>query len=187
MKMNPGPNNWKKLSGRIAYDNPWVQIDEHMVKTPAGTDGIYGIVHFKTNAIAIIPLDEEVNTWIVGQWRYPLGSFEWEVPEGGCPLGTLPEATALRELKEETGLEAGSLQLILEMQLSNSTTNEVSYTYIARDLKMTEAEPEETEDLHIRKLPFQELYEMTMRGEIRDGLSVASILKAKLLLDAGLL
>ena len=185
MKMNEAVNPWKKITSEVKYENHWIKIVEDKVKNPAGNDGIYGVVHFKTNAIAIIPLDESNNTWIVGQYRYPLNSYEWEVPEGGCPLGTSPVDTAKRELIEEVGLQAEHMELILEMQLSNSTTDETSYTYIARGLTYIGEHPEEEEQLMIKKLPFEEVYQMVMRGEIRDALSVASILKAKILLAEG--
>lgn len=186
MKKNLAPNPWKKLSTEVKYENKWIKIMEDQVTNPAGKPGIYGVVHFKTYAIAIIPLDEENNTWIVGQYRYPLDSYEWEVVEGGCPEGTLPVETAHRELMEEVGLRAESMELILEMQLSNSTTDEVSYTYIARGLTQETARPEEDEQLVIRKVPFEELYQMVLRGEIRDSLSVASILRAAVLLKGGI-
>lgn len=185
MKKNEAHNPWTKLSTEVKYENKWVKLIEDQVLNPVGNKGIYGVVHFKIIAVAIIPLDEDNNTWIVGQYRYPLDSFEWEVVEGGCPEGTLPLDTAHRELKEEVGLKAESMEMILEMQLSNSTTDEISYTYIARGLSFVGDEPEEEEKLTVKKIPFEELYQMTMRGEIRDGLSVASILKAKMLLDAG--
>lgn len=185
MKMNETENPWQKIASDVKYDNPWITIIEDKVKNPAGNDGIYGVVHFKTNAVAIIPLDENNNTWLVGQYRYPLNSYEWEVPEGGCPLGTLPADTAKRELIEEVGLQADHVELILEMQLSNSTTDEISYTYVARGLKFVGEHPEEEEQLTIKKLHFNEVYEMVLRGEIRDALSVASILKAKVLMDQG--
>ena len=181
--MNEAPNPWTKLGSEVKYENPWIKIIEDKVLNPAGNNGIYGVVHFKTCAIAIIPLDEDNNTWIVGQYRYPLNSYEWEVIEGGCPEGTLPLDTAKRELIEEAGLNAEEFELILEMQLSNSTTDEVSYTYIARQLTYVGERPEEDEQLCIKKLPFEEVYQMVMRGEIRDGLSVGSILKAKAVLD----
>ena len=185
MKKNEAENPWTKLSGEVKYENPWIKVTEDKVKNPAGNDGIYGVVHFKTHAIAIIPLDENNNTWIVCQYRYPLHSYEWEVVEGGCPEGTSPIETAKRELIEEVGLKAEHFEMILEMQLSNSTTDELSYTYLARGLSYVGEEPEEDEQLAIRKLPFEEVYQMVLRGEIRDGLSVGSILKAKLLLDQG--
>ena len=183
MKMNEAPNPWTKLSGGVKYENPWIRVTEDKVLNPAGKDGIYGVVHFKTHAIAIIPLDEQNNTWIVGQYRYPLSSYEWEVIEGGCPEGTLPRDTAYRELIEEAGLQAEEFEMILEMQLSNSTTDELSYTFIARNLKLVGPQPEEDEQLCIKKLPFEEVYQMVLRNEIRDSLSIASILRAKAFLS----
>ena len=187
MKMNEAPNPWVTKSSNAIYENPWIEIIEHQVVNPAGNDGIYGVVHFKTKAIAIIPLDENKNTWLVGQYRYPLNSYEWEIVEGGCHEGYTPLETAAQELHEEVGLKAESYQMILEMQLSNSTTDEVSYTYIAKGLTYIGEEPEEDERLAIRKVPFEEVYQMVLKGEIRDSLSVASVLKAKVLLDQGLI
>ena len=123
MKKNKAENPWTKLYREVKYENPWIKVTEDKVKNHAGNDGIYGVVHFKTHAIAIIPLDENNNTWIVGQYRYPQNSYEWEVVEGGCPVGTSPLETAKRELIEEVGLKAESFEMILEMQLSNSTTD----------------------------------------------------------------
>ena len=187
MKMNPAPSPWINKSSEIKYENPWIRIVENQVINPAGNDGIYGVVHFKTKAIAIIPLDEEYNTWIVGPSRYPLDSYEWEIVEGGCHEGSTPLETAARELHEEVGLKAERYEMILEMQLSNSTTDEVSYTFVAKGISYIGEQPEEDEQLAIRKLPFEEVFQMVMRGEIRDALAVASVLKAKALIDRGLI
>ena len=178
-------NPWKTLSSEIKYENPWIKVVENKVINPAGKDGIYGVVHFKNKAVAVIPLDDDYNTWIVGQYRYTLNLFEWEVPEGGCPENEDTLKAAKRELLEEVGLEARNLEMILTMQLSNSVSDEVSFTYVAKGLTYVGNSPEETEELHIRKLPFEEVYQMVMRGEINDGLSVASILKVKILIDEG--
>jgi 8-oxo-dGTP pyrophosphatase MutT (NUDIX family) len=178
-------NPWITKSKEIKYENPWIKVVENQVINPAGKDGIYGVVHFKNTAIAIIPLDEEYNTWIVGQYRYTLDSFEWEVPEGGSLKSEAPLDGAKRELAEETGYEASEYIKVLEMQLSNSVSDEVSVTYVAKGLTFIGDSPEETEKIYVKKLPFQELFEMTMRGEIRDGLSVASILKVKLMIELG--
>ncbi len=178
-------NPWKTLSTEVKYDNPWISLSESKVLNPAGNPGIYGVVHFKNRAMAILPLDEDYNTWIVGQFRYTLNSYEWEVVEGGCPLNEDILEGAKRELIEETGLNASLWELILESQLSNSVSDEIGYSYVAKGLKLTKSEPEETEQLQVRKLPFEELYKMAMRGEIKDGLSLATIFKAKLLILEG--
>jgi 8-oxo-dGTP pyrophosphatase MutT (NUDIX family) len=180
-------NPWKTLSRDTVYSNPWITLQESKVINPAGNPGIYGVVHFKNRAIAIIPLDEDMHTWIVGQYRYTLDTYEWEVPEGGAPLDEDPLAGAKRELREEVGLEAENWQLVLETQLSNSVSDEIGLTYVARNLREVGSTPEETEVLQVKRLPFSEAVDMVMNGQIKDGLSVASILKVKLMLDRGLL
>ncbi len=175
-------NPWTTLQSEEKYDNPWVRVVEHQVLKPSGNPGIYGTVHFKNLAIGILPLTESGHTWLVGQWRYPLGVYSWEIPEGGGPRGVDPLESAKRELKEETGLTARDWQLILEMDLSNSTTDERSYSYLARGLSEGESEPEEEERLALKKLPFEQVLAMVLKGEIRDGLSVATILQAARLL-----
>jgi ADP-ribose pyrophosphatase len=177
-------NPWITKSTETKYDNPWIRLDESQVINPAGNDGIYGVVHFKNRAMAIIPLDEENNTWIVGQFRYTSKTYEWEVIEGGVPEGEDLLEGAKRELKEEAGLIANEWTMIIDgCQLSNSVSDEIGYAYIARGLTITETNPEETEQLQIRKLPFDELVTMVMNGEIKDLLSVASVLKVKTLID----
>ncbi len=180
--MDETKNPWQTLSSEIKYDNNWIRVIENKVINPAGNLGIYGVVHYKNIAVAVIPLDEENNTWIVGQYRYALNLYEWEVPEGGCPEGEDPLNAAKRELLEEVGLEAESFELIQKMELSNSVSNEISYTYIARGLKHVGSEPEDTEQLQVRKLPFEEVFKMAMNGAIKDALSVAGILKVKLMM-----
>ena len=176
-------NPWKTLSEETAYENPWIRVSHREVLNPAGNPGIYGVVHFKNLAIAIVPIDGDGNTWLVGQYRYTLNEYSWEIPEGGGPLGTDPLESAKRELLEETGITADTWTEVGHLALSNSVSDERGVIYLARDLHFGEAEPEETEDLMLRKLPFSEAVEMVMRGEITDALAVASILKVKVLLD----
>lgn len=178
-------NPWTTKSSKKIYENPWIELTEFQVIHPGGKDGIYGVVHFKNMAVAIIPLDEDYNTWIVGQYRYTLNEYSWEIPEGGGKLDIDPLESAKRELLEETGIKAGRWDEILRIDLSNSVTDERGITYIARDLTFHDPEPDEDEDLQIRKLPFSEVYEMTMRGEVTDGLAVASILKTATLIEKG--
>ena len=181
-------NPWITKSTENKYDNPWIRLDESQVINPAGKDGIYGVVHFKNRAMAIIPLDDDNNTWIVGQFRYTTKTYEWEVIEGGVPEGEDLLEGAKRELEEEAGLIASDWKLIIDgCQLSNSVSDEIGYAYIARGLTITETNPEETEQLQIRKLPFDELVTMVMNGEIKDLLSVASVLKVKVLIESGLI
>ncbi|MEM9929432.1 MAG: NUDIX hydrolase, partial [Bacteroidota bacterium] len=172
---------WKTLSTKVTYENPWIRIEHNEVINPAGNPGIYGLVKFKNHAIGIVPVDEEGNTWLVGQFRYALGSYEWEIPEGGCPVGTDPLATAQRELKEETGLVANRWIQIMEFHLSNSVTDEYGVAFLAQNLTMTTAEPEETEDLQLKKVPLREAIAMTFDGRIKDALSMLALQRVALL------
>jgi 8-oxo-dGTP pyrophosphatase MutT (NUDIX family) len=151
------------------------------VITPAGTEGIYGKVHFKNIAIGVIAIDAEENTYLVGQYRFPLDRYSWEIPEGGCPEGTDWLTAAKRELKEETGFEARSWKEILRMDVSNSVSDEFAVVYVAQDLIAGEAEPEDTEQLSVQKMPFTQALEWVMEGKITDSISVAAILKWELI------
>ena len=174
-------NPWTTLERKEIYDNNWINVNEHQVINPSGGPGIYGVVHFKNLAIGILPLDEDNNTWLVGQYRYPLQAYSWEIPEGGGPLGLDPLDGAKRELLEETGLTATNWTELQRMHLSNSVSDELAIIYVARGLTMGVAAPEETEDLQLRKLPFEEAYQMVLDGTITDSMSVAAILKTKVL------
>jgi len=171
-------NPWSTLSSREVYDNKWIQVAEHQVINPAGGHGIYGKVHFKNKAIGIVALDEEDTTWLVGQWRYTLNEWSWEIPEGGGPLQDDPLQSAKRELKEETGLIANQWTLIQRAHLSNSVSDEEGFIFLAEELSQQESELEETEaDMKVWKLPFQEALTMVLDGKITDSLSVMAILK----------
>lgn len=180
-------NPWTTLRSELKFETPWIAVTKHDVLNPAGKNGLYGVVHFKNLAIGVLPLDKDLNTWLVGQWRYPLNAYSWEIPEGGGPHDKDPLDSAKRELKEETGLIAKTYTELCRMHTSNSATDEYAIIYLARDLKLTEAEPEESEALKIKKLPFDEAYNMVMQGEITDSLSMVAILKTRILLQAGLI
>jgi hypothetical protein len=107
-------NPWQVLAARQMYDNNWIQVTEYDVINPNGGKGIYGKVHFKNIAIGVVVLDEQMNTYLVGQFRFPLGEYSWEIPEGGGSLNIDPLDSAKRELLEETGLVANNWQLILK-------------------------------------------------------------------------
>ncbi len=183
--MNESINPWKVLNEKKIYDNPWISLIEFDVINPSGGKGIYGKVHFKNMAIGIMPLDESMNTYLVGQYRFVLNAYSWEIPEGGCPAGTDTLEAAKRELMEETGLEAGQWQKLMNFHLSNSVSDEYGEIFLARQLVQHMPEPEETEQLQIKKLPFEEAYEMIESGKITDSISVAAIQKVKLMLLEG--
>lgn len=178
-------NTWKTLSSELVYESPWIAVNKHQTINPAGNPAVYSVVNFKNLAIGIIPLSEDGYTWLVGQWRYPLNAYSWEIPEGGGPLGEEPKNTAIRELKEETGIVAKNLEEIMQMHLSNSATNEHAFVFLATNLTFEESEPEESEDLKVKKIHINDVFDMVLRGEITDSISVAAIFKVKYLIDSG--
>lgn len=183
--MNEQLNPWQVLEEKKIYENPWIKLTEFDVINPSGGKGIYGKVHFKSIAVGALALDEELNTYLVGQYRFPLDRYSWEIPEGGGAFGVDPVESAKRELLEETGLVATDWTQIIEMHLSNSVSDEYAVIYLARGLQQETASPEETEQLQVKKLPFEEVYQMVERGQITDSMSVAAILKVKLMLADG--
>lgn len=169
-------SNWETKSAEVVYENPWIQVEHREVTTPAGEPGIYGVVGFKNKAMGVVPIDDEGNVYLVGQFRYTLGEYSWEIPEGGCPLGEDLLEAAKRELKEETGLMASNWQFVGRIHTSNSVTDEEGFIYLAQSLTQGESAPEETEELAVRRLPLGEAVDMVMRGEITDSVSIAGIL-----------
>jgi 8-oxo-dGTP pyrophosphatase MutT (NUDIX family) len=170
-------NPWKTLSGELKYENKWISVTEFQVINPSGGKGIYGKVHFKNKAIGIVPVDQEMNTWLVGQYRYTLNEWSWEIPEGGGPFNEPPVEAAKRELQEETGLRAEHWTNILRFHTSNSVTDEEGFIFLAEGLTQGDAALEETEaDMKIRKLPLKDAVQMVMEGKITDGLSVMGLL-----------
>ena len=169
--------NWKTLTSRVVFDNPWIRVMEDRVVSPTGSEHDYGHVHFKNKAVAIVPLDDEGNTWLVGQDRFTLGEYSWEVPMGGSDGNEAPLDTAVRELKEETGLTAASYELLMRVHTSNSITDEEGFVFVATGLTEGKPDFDEEEDLSIRKLSLDAAVEMVRRGEITDAISVAALLR----------
>lgn len=178
MEIDENKNPWKRNSTKNIYENPWMRIVEDQVVRPNKSEGIYGHVHFKNKAIGILPIDDELNTWLVGQYRYTLNEYSWEIPTGGVPLTEDTLAGAKRELREETGLIANKWTKLLKIHTSNSVTDEYGYIFIAEDLMQGEMDWDETEELKIKKIPLREALELVMNSEITDSLSIAGILKA---------
>ncbi|MEQ1751418.1 MAG: NUDIX hydrolase [Prosthecobacter sp.] len=175
-------NPWTTLSTRETYSNSWIRVREDQVIKPSGGAGIYGVVEYKNRAVGVVPIDEEGYTWLVGQWRYCHESYQWEIPEGGCPPGEEPAECALRELLEETGIRAAIIEpLLMGVQLSNSTTNEVCDLFVAHGLTFGEAAPEDTEKLKVKRVPLSEAIAMAMDGRIQDSPSVLALLRLALL------
>ncbi len=174
MKFDYTRNPWTLISEEVKYENPWIKLTEHKVLNPKGGDGIYGVVHFKHLAIGIVAMENE-NLWLVGQYRFPLNQYSWEIPEGGGKHGVSPLESAKRELLEEVGAEADYWEEIGRSHLSNSVSDELAILYLAKGLKYTTAEPEDTEELRVRQVSLLEAYEMVKQGEITDSMSIQAI------------
>jgi ADP-ribose pyrophosphatase len=169
-------NPWKMISSKEIYKNQWIRLREDQVITPTGSNGIYGVVETKP-AIGIVPLTKNLETYLVGQYRYTLNTYSWEIPEGGGKDGEDTLSGAKRELKEETGLTADKWTFLDTLYTSNSIMDEVGYVYLAEDLQKGDALPDETEQLKIRMLPFKEAWQMVLQCEIKDALAVIGLMR----------
>ncbi|MBC7721921.1 MAG: NUDIX hydrolase [Pedobacter sp.] len=185
MVIDESVNPWQIIDKNIAYDNPWLQVIHHNVINPSGGKGIYGKVHFKNKAIGVVAVDADKNTYLVGQYRFPINQYSWEIPEGGCPIESDSLETAKRELLEETGLKAEHWLLLGSSYLSNSVSDEYAEYFLATILTQHEAEPEETEQLVLKKVPLAEAFIMIDEGKITDTLSILALHKLQLLLLQG--
>lgn len=174
-------NPWTITGEKKIYENKWIALTEYAVLNPSGREGVYGKIHFKNVAVGVVALDDDEQIWLVGQFRFTLDQYSWEIPEGGAPEGTDPLESAQRELKEETGLTAGNWKQLQTMHLSNSVSDELAIIYLATDLQEGEAEPEETEKLLSKKVSLEEAWQMVENGMITDSMTVAAITKIKLM------
>jgi 8-oxo-dGTP pyrophosphatase MutT (NUDIX family) len=166
---------WTRHRRRVAYDNPWLTVWHDDVTRPDGTPGVYGVVHFANLAAGVLVLDEADRVLLVGQHRYALDAYSWEIPEGGVPSGETAQAGARRELREETGVEASDWRELARIHLSNSVSDELGIMFLATGLTHGVAEPEATEALEIRWVPFDDVLAMTLRGEITDAMTVVAV------------
>ena len=175
-------NNWKIIDEKLIYTNKWISLTHYNVINPNGGEGVYGKVHFKNIAIGIIPIDEEDNTWLVGQHRFPLNMYSWEIPEGGCLLDEEPLEAAKRELLEETGLVAKDWTETFTMYLSNSVCDEKAIIFIAKNLSQHKSQPEETELLKVKKVSLKEAFRMANKNEITDVVTIVALQKVELMM-----
>ena len=166
---------WRRRARRVAYENPWLTVWHDDVVRPDGSPGVYGVVHFASLAVGIVALDADDRVVLVGQHRYPLDTYSWEIPEGGVPAGEDPLDGARRELLEETGVVAAGWREIGRFHLSNSVTDEAGILFLATGLTQETAAPEATEELAVRRAPFEEALAMTLDGRITDAMAIMGI------------
>jgi 8-oxo-dGDP phosphatase len=178
--LKPHGKPWSRSRPRVAYENPWLTVTEYDAVAPTGRPAFYGVVGFKNVATAILPVHEDGAVVLVGQHRFPLDDYSWELPEGGAPLAEDPLDGARRELREEAGLEAAEWREILRLQLSNSVTDETAVGFLATGLSLCPdgPSPEETEALALVRAPFREVLDAAVAGYLKDALTVAMLLRA---------
>ena len=175
--MTSSNHGWQMLSKETIFENLWIRLEDHEVINPSSGKSQYGKICFKNLAVAILAVDEDRQIYLVGQYRYTLDEYSWELPMGGAPLKEKPLTAAQRELREETGVSATSWREVMRLHLSNSVTDEAGIVFIATGLTVGEPQPEDTEDLAIRKLPLDEALNWVHEGRITDAMSVAAILR----------
>lgn len=151
---------------------------------PNGDPGIYGVVRFQNRAVGVLPVDGDT-IWMVGQYRYCLQSYEWEIPEGGCPAGESLEEAARRELLEETGIMATHLELLQGgIQLSNSVTDEVGWLFLARGLSQVAGlNLDPSERIEVGQFRAAEVFQWLEEGRIHDAMTVIALLRWRLMLS----
>jgi 8-oxo-dGTP pyrophosphatase MutT (NUDIX family) len=179
--MDETKNPWTVLSQSKVYENNWIQLNHHEVLGPSGGASVYGTVHFKNQATGIVPIDENGNVILVGQYRFPLRAYSWEIIEGGGSHSVPALDSAQRELREECGLAANCWREIMQMDLSNSATDEHSTAFLAWNLSEAPGQPDENEELQVARVPFWDAVDRLKRGEIRDAISVAALLRVALM------
>ena len=172
----PPANPWRTLSTRPVYANPWISVREDEVVRADGSSGIYGVVSMGT-AVGVVALTEDDEVVLVGQWRYALGEYSWELPEGGADEGESPRAAAARELAEEAGYAARDWSdLVGPLAVSNSVTDQRCWLFLARGLEEVPVAPDPTEALQTARVPVDEVLELIDDGSITDALTVIGLL-----------
>jgi 8-oxo-dGTP pyrophosphatase MutT (NUDIX family) len=174
------PNPWTRKTRTTVYANPWLDVHHDDVIRPDGTDGIYGVVHFHNRSVGVVALDDHGRVLMIGQFRYAIDRYSWEIPAGGAPAGEDPVDAAKRELKEETGYTAETMKLLVHAHMSNSVTDEEGYCFLAAGLSLGPACPESTERLDSRWLNLDETLRAISRGEITDALTIMGLHSAAL-------
>lgn len=177
---DPTSSPWRTRSSRHVYDNQWMTLREDRVVTPTGTDGVYGVVS-KPLALGVVAVDDDDRVVLVGQWRYPLDRWSWEIVEGGLDDGESPHEGIARELAEEAGLGAGTWTELTDqpIALSNSVTDEEARLWLATDLHPVEAVSDDpTELLWVTRRPFDEVRDACLDGRIDDAMTVLGVLLA---------
>lgn len=183
----PASPPWLDRGSTVVHDTPWMRVTQHEVEAPTGKASQYGVLRFKNVATGVLPVHADGTVTLVGQARFARANYSWEMPEGGAPFDEDPLKAVKRELAEEAGLAAASWALALRIEVSNSITDEIGFTWIAWDLTPVPTDPDPTEVLTIVRVPFTALLKEIERGAIVDSFTVATAYRAYHMAREGLL
>ncbi len=178
---------WADGGTSTLFENPWLRLTGHEATAPTGLATTYAVMRPKNLAVGVLPIHSDGTVVLVGQARFPLGNYSWEMPEGGAPFDEDPLEGAKRELAEEAGLAAVTWREVLRMELSNSVTDERAIAWLAWDLTPVEKAPDPTEVIAVARVPFTSLMREINRGSVRDAFTVATALRAYHMAREGLL
>jgi 8-oxo-dGTP pyrophosphatase MutT (NUDIX family) len=176
-KARARPRWIRRGEDNVVFENPWLRLETCEVTAPTGHPAVYGVVRMANLAIGVLPVFDDGTVMLVGQARFALSNYSWEMPEGGAPMDEAPIDGARRELREETGLDAAYLEEVLRMELSNSVTDERAICYLATGLTEGQVAPDETEQIEHARVPFRQLLDAIEKGQVRDALTVATALR----------
>lgn len=174
----PARPAWTSDGEETVFENPWMRITSHPATAPTGAPAQYVVMRPKNLAAGVLPIHADGTVTLVGQARFALANYSWEMPEGGAPYDEDPLVGAQRELAEEAGLAARTWREVLRMELSNSVTDERAICWLAWDLTEVDKAPDPTEVIALARVPFMSLVQEIDRGAIRDALTVATALRA---------
>ena len=170
----------KMLSSEKIFDGRILHVRRDTVLLPNGHQSTREVVDHP-GGVCVLALDDQERVLVVSQFRYPYGEVLRELPAGKLEYGEDPAQAAIRELREETGAVAGTFQPLGELYPSPGYCGEIIRMYLARDLSFGNTDPDEDEFLGLERVPFSQLVEQVLSGEIKDAKTIAAVLKVKLL------
>ena len=172
------PPPWRDAGSTTTFENPWLRLTRHEATAPTGMKADYVVMRPKNLSVGVLPLHADGTVTLVGQQRFALMNWSWEMPEGGAPFDEDPLEGAKRELAEEAGLAAAHWREVLKVEMSNSITDERAMAWVAWELTPVPVAPDPTEIIRVARVPFGDLLKEIQRGSIRDMFTVATALRA---------
>ena len=176
VEMNP----WKVLQEEVRLSCPYFDVRQDLVSHAGRPARAYHSIRMKHRGVCVLPVDQQGLVTLVGQYRYVLGRYTWELPAGGAPIGADQLAIAQKELKEECGYRARYWLRVIGGDVSGGTLDGHSSGYIAWELEEGEPQPEAEESLSLRKVPLSEAVELALQGEVTSLISISVLLAAQL-------